>query len=64
MAQGEALGNMRHGKGKHTCSNGDMYTGSWHLDRRHGKGKATFASGLQYEGDWKDDKAHGCVFLP
>ncbi|CAL8470902.1 g10444 [Coccomyxa elongata] len=50
---------MRHGKGVHTCTNGDCYRGYWRLDKRHGRGKATFASGMQYEGDWADDKAHG-----
>lgn len=52
---------MRHGKGLHTCSNGDIYKGYWRLDKRHGRGKATFANGMQYEGDWVEDKAHGCA---
>ena len=60
-AQGDTLGNLRHGKGLHTSSNGDTYKGYWRLDKRHGRGKATLATGMQYEGDWVDDKAHGCV---
>ena len=60
-AQGDTLGNMRHGKGLHTSSNGDTYKGYWRLDKRHGRGKATLATGMQYEGDWVDDKAHGWV---
>ena len=58
--QGQTLGNMRHGRGVHTCASGDCYRGFWRLDKRHGRGKATFVSGVQYEGDWIDDKAHGC----
>ena len=27
--QGETLGTLRHGRGKHTCSNGDVYDGQW-----------------------------------
>jgi hypothetical protein len=61
VVQGGTLGNMRHGKGVHTCSNGDCYRGFWRLDKRHGRGKATLANGVQYEGDWVDDKAHGWV---
>ena len=57
--QGDTLGDLRHGKGTHTCSNGDIYKGYWRLDKRHGRGKVTLANGMQYEGDWVDDKAHG-----
>ena len=58
-AQGEALGTLRHGRGVHTCSSGDVYDGQWQYDQRHGRGKMAFARGLVYEGDWRDDKAHG-----
>ena len=57
--QGETLGNLRHGRGTHTCSNGDVYEGQWRYDSRDGTGKITFTSGLRYEGEWKGDKAHG-----
>ncbi len=57
--QGEALGNARHGRGVHTCSNGDFYDGEWRRDLRHGQGLAVFTSGLRYEGAWRADKAHG-----
>lgn len=60
-AQGNTLGNMRHGWGKHTCANGDKYTGNWRLDKRHGRGRAMFARGVEYEGEWADDKAEGCA---
>ncbi len=57
--QGDTLGDLRHGKGTHTCSNGDIYKGYWRLDKRHGRGKVTLANGMQYEGDWVNDRAHG-----
>lgn len=60
-AQGATLGSMRHGWGRHACTNGDSYTGNWRLDRRHGRGRAAFASGVEYEGGWRDDKAEGCA---
>ncbi len=52
---------MRHGWGKHTCANGDKFTGHWRLDKRHGRGRAVFARGVEYEGEWADDKAEGCA---
>ncbi|GAB4815949.1 hypothetical protein N2152v2_002995 [Parachlorella kessleri] len=57
--QGETLGNLRHGQGKHTCSDGTVYEGGWKYDKRDGKGKIQFKDGLMYEGDWKEDLAHG-----
>ncbi len=63
LAQGETLGNFRHGKGTHTCANGDCYEGNWKYDKRDGKGKMTFKDGLMYEGDWKEDQADGCVCM-
>jgi hypothetical protein len=60
-AQGDMLGNQRHGQGTHTSSNGDVYQGSWHLDQRHGRGRFTTAAGLTYDGDWAEDKAQGWV---
>ena len=60
MEQGEAVGDLRHGRGTQTCSNGDTYRGAWRYDKREGTGVADFARGAQYDGEWKDDKAHGC----
>lgn len=59
FTQGEVLDTLRHGQGKHTCSNGDTYDGAWQYDKRHGRGTATFARGVCYEGQWKEDLAHG-----
>jgi hypothetical protein len=58
-AQGETLGSLRHGRGVHTCSNGDRYEGEWRYDRRHGKGRMEFTRGLTYDGQWVEDKTHG-----
>ena len=60
--QGEAVGDLRHGRGTQTCSNGDTYRGAWRYDKREGTGLADFVRGAQYDGEWKDDKAHGCDF--
>ena len=49
----------RHGKGKYTYANGNVYEGDFQDGKRHGKGKFTYASGSVYEGDWKDDNFHG-----
>lgn len=57
--QGEALGKLRHGRGTHTSSNGDVYEGQWRFNKRHGRGKVTLHSGVQYDGEWQDDLAHG-----
>ena len=57
--KGEAIDNIRHGRGKHVCPNGDVYDGEWKEDKRHGEGKFQQAAGLRYEGSWVDDKAHG-----
>jgi hypothetical protein len=53
------LGNLRHGQGKHTCSDGTVYQGGWKYDKRDGKGKIQFKDGLMYDGEWKEDLAHG-----
>ena len=55
------MGDFRHGRGSHTCANGDTYRGAWRYDKREGTGVAVFVRGAQYDGEWKDDKAHGCT---
>lgn len=61
--QGETLGDLRHGIGKHVCSNGDTHQGGWYKGMRHGQGLATFARGFVYEGSFSYDHASGCVLL-
>lgn len=49
----------RHGWGKGTYANGDIYEGDYENDNFHGKGKFTFTNGNIYEGDWVNGKRHG-----
>jgi hypothetical protein len=56
---GDVHNGLRHGKGKCTWANGDVYEGGWVDDKKHGKGKYTWADGKVYEGDWVDGKRHG-----
>ena len=68
--QGDTLGKLKHGNGRLTCANGNVYTGQWRYDKRHGHGHAVFqrtdASSeteqpmpVCYDGDWKDDRTSG-----
>lgn len=68
--QGDTLGNLKHGHGRLTCTNGDVYTGQWRYDKRDGTGHAVFVrqksiSGsaqpkpICYEGGWSNDRTHG-----
>ena len=51
--------NEKHGQGKMTWTNGDVYEGEWKDDEEHGKGKYTWTSGKVYEGEWKDGEEDG-----
>ena len=50
---------QKHGIGKMTWPNGDVYDGQWKLDKRHGFGVAKFADLGEYVGEFKDDLKHG-----
>jgi len=54
----------RHGFGKWTCANGDVYEGQWINDKKEGYGTYTDADGHRYEGSFRDDKREGewCSF--
>lgn len=58
--QGGMLGEQRHGRGTHTTSKGDVYSGAWRYDRRDGAGRFRLADGTEYDGSWVDDRACGC----
>lgn len=67
--QGETLGTLRHGNGRLTCANGDVYTGQWCYGKREGAGHAVFdrrpsrddaqPRPVCYNGQWKEDQTHG-----
>lgn len=69
--QGETLGTLRHGTGRLTCANGDVYTGWWQYGMRDGQGHAVFdrhqsadkdqPKPVCYDGQWKEDRTHGSV---
>lgn len=50
---------LRHGKGKLTMQNDEVYEGCWKNGDRDGKGKMQYANGDMYEGTWKADKQEG-----
>ena len=56
---GEFKSGVKHGRGKLSYANKDMYEGAWQDNKRHGEGTTTFADGDKYEGAWQDDKRHG-----
>ena len=47
------------GVGKMIYKNGDVYFGSWNLDKRNGNGTMRYSNGDVYEGYWVDDKRNG-----
>lgn len=49
----------KHGQGKFTFENGDIYDGNWRENKRHGSGKYQWAKGNIYHGDWVEDKREG-----
>ena len=56
---GEFLDGLRHGKGVHCFSNGDVYDGEWVKGIWTGTGKYTWSSGEVYEGEWSNALRHG-----
>ncbi|KAJ3045885.1 Radial spoke head 1 [Rhizophlyctis rosea] len=50
---------QRHGKGKNTFPNGDVYEGSYANGHREGPGTYRWKNGARYAGDYKDDLREG-----
>ena len=44
---------LRHGQGKNTFANGDIYEGQYVNGKRHGQGKFTFKTGGIYSGEYQ-----------
>ena len=51
--------NEKHGQGKYSWNDGNVYEGKWEDDRRHGQGKMTYSPDYFEEGEWKNGKMHG-----
>lgn len=45
--------------GKFTCTNGDIYEGTWSQGLKNGEGTLYYKSGARYEGDFHEGKRHG-----
>lgn len=70
MANGdEYVGEMdpsqmnRHGKGKCTYRNGDVYDGEWRDNQKCGQGVMRYSGGDIYSGEWVNDQRHGYGIL-
>ncbi|MGD1841844.1 MAG: MORN repeat-containing protein [Thermonemataceae bacterium] len=57
--EGNWRNNIRHGKGKYTWENEDVYEGEYTNGKREGYGTYIFANQVKYEGEWKNDLRHG-----
>jgi len=51
--------NEKHGKGKLTYVNGDVYEGNWKNNKRNGEGTIVFQNKTTYTGRWSNDRIHG-----
>ena len=49
----------RHGTGRYTWPNGDVYDGEWADGVQSGTGVKTYCNGDQYTGSWSNNKKHG-----
>ena len=50
---------MKHGQGKYSWNDGEIYEGSWKEDSMHGEGKMIYANGDVYTGSFEDNRRHG-----
>ncbi|XP_071715364.1 phosphatidylinositol 4-phosphate 5-kinase 8-like [Rutidosis leptorrhynchoides] len=56
---GNIKGNIPHGMGKYTWSDGTVYDGNWEDGKMTGKGQISWSSGTSYEGDFSGGYLHG-----
>lgn len=60
LYEGELHNDERHGEGRCTYANGDVYFGSWVHGQRHARdGTITYARGGSYAGGWARDQREG-----
>ena len=50
------MSDQRHGIGKYTWVDGNMYEGQYEYGEIKGNGKFTWSDGRYYEGSFKNDK--------
>ncbi|KAL3538555.1 hypothetical protein ACH5RR_001921 [Cinchona calisaya] len=56
---GNFMGQLPHGKGKYTWSDGTVYDGDWEEGKMTGKGRISWPSGTTYKGDFSGNYLHG-----
>ena len=56
---GETMNGIRHGEGRFEDLLGNVYSGSWKLDKTSGYGTKVSISGAKYEGNHVEGKRHG-----
>ena len=56
MYHGQSSKVEKHGKGKLTKANGDVYDGDFVSDKMHGERKVIYVDGEVIEGIWKNDQ--------
>lgn len=54
---------MKHGKGKLTLANGDVYEGNYENSKKSGIGKYTYANGDVYEGYFQNGVRYGKISI-
>lgn len=50
---------QKHGHGKCTYKNGDVYEGEFFEDQKHGNGLYLYSDGCRYQGTWSNNKEDG-----
>nr|XP_043623541.1 phosphatidylinositol 4-phosphate 5-kinase 8-like isoform X2 [Erigeron canadensis] len=56
---GDVKGNIPHGVGRYTWSDGTVYDGNWEDGKMSGRGQISWSSGTIYEGEFSGGYLHG-----